>query len=43
MLEFHANPLESKKHKTKNRLAKSGHGTPVRTHDSRLAARARQS
>ena len=37
MLEFHANPLESKKHETKNRLAKSGHGTPVRIQ----AARAR--
>ena len=32
MLDFHAHPLEP----GKNRLAKPGHGTPVRTHDSRL-------
>jgi len=29
MLEFHAHPLESKKHETKNRLAKPGQGMPV--------------
>ena len=28
-------PLESKKHETKNRLAKPGQGMPVSTHDSR--------
>ena len=31
MLDFHAHPLKSKKHETKNRLAKSGHGMPVST------------
>ena len=35
MLEFHARPLESKKHETKNRLAKPGQGMPVSTHNSR--------
>ena len=35
MLEFHAYPLESMKHETKNRLAKPGQGMPVSTHDSR--------
>ena len=35
MLDFNAHPLEPKKHETKNRLAKPGHGMPVRTHDSR--------
>ena len=33
MLDFHAHPLESKKHETKNQHAKSGQGMPVRTHD----------
>ena len=39
MLEFHAHPLESKKHETKNRLAKSGQGMPVSTHDTRPRTR----
>ena len=38
MLDFHAHPLESKKHETKNRLAKPGQGMPVSTHDSRPRA-----
>ena len=40
MLEFHAHSLEPKKHETKCRLVKPGHGMPVRTHDCRAHARA---